>query len=899
MIENLLCWLAEPGRGNANVGTFDPKKYEQRKGKVDVEGWLKGWSQPGRRDYANEYKGLIGAHSSLTDGKSSPEEMIAAAKKAGYDFIAFTEDFAGISEEKWKQLLAACDKAHEADASFIAYPGLDFMDEAGNRCLVFGHRYWIKDEWRSKQYPDRIRWWYNVTYKADSNPRRWPPRVIIRSRTNNKRPWNQGLWNFFGAYCYEGGKLVDDSFHEWGPMILRHVFFMSTGIMAVHTVRSAEEVAASSQTGLYQTHVCADNLDQVLSRMSGCVGPSTEKLYWPGWYRTYPIYVSSGPEIVDFRTFVAGLGGEIAFDLAVPGNDRGVLHILVQAKAGLKEVSVYDGERLVRRFRPRGKKFETFMTFHPDSCHAYTMTVTDTKGRRAVSWTAFMQIQEKVHRRCGDNWNWMATGKGPGTSKPVNMGYLLLEVTNPWYPKGTKRNGPPRPRYWCEQGSYSHGGLSAAVNPYISPHDLLVDDKRCEACYTAITMDFATIGRYGIIVNNRVREDYVVRNREKATTGAFTGPYKVTPSSWPAELKQFVPMQKPDGATINRYHGKVAFTRKVSSPDGKPAGSVAGKPIRLRLSATGNPAADILEVMNPDGTSKRHEVGDRTLRGEIPAGGYICWYDNKGDGVGGIIALTSGLQYSYRKKWEECWLNVPSPVSPGTEVKWDVIFVSGSAETSNSNAQMEDVRVGMGLAGKPTLYEVQPRTGSVIDQKYSLTLQAEGNDFSGRIAKSMGKTLPIHLPVMVQGLNPRWDAAVWYRGKTRLHTPAYYSDPWGAETWRWVVGKYELFEDEIRYIPVLEGGVGYCQVDTDKQDADVFIGNLLVCDQPEVFITVVRAERGKCTFEINNPTDKPLTCVVRPSKGFDLVGRFGETVQLPAGGFKTVTVTTHASREER
>ena len=877
LIENLLCWLAEPGHGNPNVGTFDPKKYELAAKPVDIEQRLRRWRHPGRQDWPNQYKGLIGAHSSLSDGKNTPEEMIAAAKKAGYDFIAFTEDFARMDEAKWKRLVAACDKANEADASFIAYPGLDFMDEAGNRGLVFGHRYWIRDEWRSKQYPDRIRWNYNLTYKADSNPRRWPPRVIIRSKTNNKRPWNQGLWSFFGAYCYAAGELVDDSFHEWRPLIGRHAFFMNAGIMAVHTVRSPEEIAASARPGLYQTHVRAETLSQVLRLISGCVAFSRN-------------YISAGPEILDFRRYAAVMGGEGSFDLATPGNNRGLLHVLARAEAGLKEVSVHDGERLVRRFLPQGNRFEAFLTFHPDACHSFSLTATDKLGRRAVSWNAYMQIQEKVHRRCGDNWNWMTTGKGPGTARPVNMGYMLLEVTHPWHPRGTEQKAAPRPRYWCEQGSYSHGGLSAAVNRYISPHDLLVDDKRCEACYTAITMDFDTIGRYGIIVTNRVREDYVVRNREKATTGAFSGPYGVAPSPWPADLKQFAPMQRPDGATINRYQGKVTFTRKVAMPDGKPAGSVAGKPVRLRLGATGDPAANVLEVMNPDGTSARHEVGDRTLSGEIPKDGYICWYDEKGDGVGGIIALTPGIQYSYRQKWQECWLNAPSPVSSGTEVAWDVIFVTGSASTRNSNAQMEDVRVGMGVAGKPALYEVEPRVGEVVDQKYFLTLQAEDNGFSGRIVKTGGKPLPIHLPVMIRGLNPRWDAAIWYRGKTRLHTPAYYRDPWGAETWRWVVATYEPRVEEIRYVPVLDGGVGYCQVDTDKQDADVFIGNLLVCDRPEVFITIVKTEKGKCAFEINNPTDKALTCTVRPAKGFEFTGQWNKKLTLPAGSMHVFTV---------
>ena len=873
LIENLLCWLAEPSQGSKTIGQFDPEKERVPPPQYNVDEILKKWARPGRRDYANQYKGLIGARSNLSDGRSSPEEMIAAAKKAGYDFIAFTEDLAKMNETKWKKLLTVCDRVNAADPNFIAYPGLDFLDEAGNRGLHFGQRYWVRDDWWCKKRLGRIKYWRNFTYQADANPRHWFPRVIIRSKTNNKRPWNQGWWSFLGAYCYEGGKLVDDSFHEWRRLIGRHVFFLNTGIMAVHTVHSADEIAASAKQGLYQTYVRAESLSKALARLRGCVGGG-------GYFGSY---ISAGPEILDFKVKAVWPGGE-GIDVDIPGNDRGLLHLLVRAEAGLKEVAVYDGERLVRCFRPEGKSFERFLTFHPESFHAYSMTVTDVQGRQAVSWNAWMQVQKHIHRRCGDNANWMTTGKcrrGAPSRTPPKPRFNLLELTQGWTSRTIEeRETLLRPRYKSEQGYYGHGGLSAAINPYIYP-ELLVDGEPWDAWRPVATLDFATIGRHGSILTNTVREDYLVRMPAPATTGCFASPYRAVPSPWPADLKQYAIHWKIEGARINRYQGKVTFKRKVSSPD--------GKPIRLSLGATGKPGANILEVMNADGTSERHEVGDGTVSGEIPAGGYICWYDDKGDGGGGIIALSPGVHYSYRKRHQRCDIYVPSPISPGTEVTWDVIFVAGTPETTNSNAQMEAVRAGMGVSGKPTLYRVQPRVGKVADQKFFLTLEAEDHGFSGKIARTTEKPLPIHLPVMFKGLNPRWDAGIWYRGKNLLETITYYRDGWGGFTWD-AMGSYEPRVDDIQYIPVIEGETGYCQVETDKQDADVFIGNLLVSDQPDIFITVIKAAKGKCTFEINNPTDKAITATVRPAKGFDLVGRFAKKVSLPAGGFTTITV---------
>ena len=1064
LIENLLCWLAEPSQGSKTIGQLDPEKDKVPPPRYDVGDMLAKWERPGRKDFSSQFKGLVGAHSALSDGKDSPEAMIAAAKKAGYDFIAFTEDLAHMDEGKWKQLLATCDKVNAeggailfnarkkhwesrrkfaeplslefngvflsqlptsgnvlglgadrhdremlmwwfdgsakpkklvplravggkeqwrdgyqhavnletlpditkrdnainlridwwpgekvsyylngkqvaefttsvpnasvpvyvwdntvgyrmksikvtslaqkgkvlllADFSkakqfdttktwrltgkgapsvtpmpeFLAYPGLDFLDEAGNRGLIFGHPYWVRDDWWSKDKPGRIKYWHCFTYKSPDKPKKWYPRIIIRSKTNNKRPWNQGLWSFFSPYCYEGGKLVDDSFHEWRRLIGRHVFFLTSSVMAAHTVRSADEVAASAAPGLFQTWVRAENLSRVLHRLRG----------WAG----FTSYISAGPVIEDFKIKAFWPDGE-GIDVAVPGSDRALLHILVRADAGLKEVAVYDGEELVQRYLPSGKTFEKFMTFHPESYHAYSLTVTDRRGRQAISWNAWTQIQAHVHRRCGDNWNWMMTGKGarraPSLSPPKQK-FNLLEVTQGWTSQtAQEKRTSQRPLYMCEQGWYSHGGISAAINRFIFP-ELLVDDKPWEAWYPVMTMDFAAIGRYGFVVTNTVREDYLVRKPAPATIGCYAGPYKVVPSPWPADLKQFALNRRADGATINRYQGKIAFRRKVSRSD--------GKPIRISLGGTGHPAARTLEVMGADGASQRHDATEGTVAGAIPKDGYVCWYDRDGNGIGGIIALSDGVSYSYTRRSQQCFIERPSPITPGTEITWDVIYVSGTPSTSGVNTQMEDVRQGMGIAGKPTLYHVTPRVGEVTSRKFFLTLAAEDHGFSGRISRTTGKLLPIHLPVMVKGLNPRWDAAVWYRGETHLQFVHYYHDDWGGHTWD-AVARYEPRTDEIQYIPVIEGDTGYTQVDTDKQDADVFIGNLLVCNRQEVFLTVITADRGRCVFEANNPTDKALDVIVRPASGFELTGKWRRAVKLAPGACRRITVDMH------
>ena len=1088
LIENLLCWLAEPSQGSPIVGTFDPKREKPIVKLENVEERLRKWARPGRQDFAHQYRGLIGAHSNLSDGKDSPEQMIAAAKKAGYDFIAFTEDLARMDEAKWKRLVGVCDKVNaeggtvlinarkkiwdsqqkfsepvsveffgvhlrklprspnnqlglapgghgpdmvvwafdgsvdpkrlvplrhvggkdfwadgyrhavrldalpnvtsganavdlridwwpgkkvsyylngkciatftksvprvavpvgvrdesvgyrmrgikvtrldgqrkgqvlledrfqpgkpfdtkstwrlttgaapviQSTPRFLAYPGLDLMDDAGNRGVVFGHRYWIKDAWRSKKHPGHIGWWYHLAYEVDTQPKRWFPRVIIHSQTNNKRPWNTGLWSFLGAYCCEGGKLVDDSFHEWRRVVGPHVFFMNVGIMAIHTARSVEEVASAARPGLFQTYVQANRLDQVLGRIRGCVGP------WP--QGTFPTSISAGPEILDFARHIAVKSGEGGFVLGRPDQDRALLHILVKSDAGLRTVEVYDRERLVRRYRPEGKRFERFISFHPNEAHIYTLSVTDRRGRRAESWCVFAQVQEMMHRRCGDNWNWMTPGgRGPGTLRTPKFSYSLLEVTNGWRPRepsATSSASPPeRVHYSNPMVKYGLGGfVGAHTHGAIWPghQNLIVDGKPWEGSnWPSVTLNVWTIGRYGVITSNDIAHELIIRGKKRPySIGAFSGPYEVAPSPWPSELVGCRPMNKPDAtATLIRYWGKVRFVRTVSRADGGPVQVRVGSP-----SEVVRPMDGTVEVRHPDGRVERQPlIPGRSVGGDIPLGGYVAWFGPGGKGLGAVIAMSPGLKYGISGEQAGHIVvrkDVPAPVKPGTEVTFDTFHVSGENLTPNSNQLIMDVWEGMGVAGKPTLYKVEPRVGRVTDQKIFLTLAAEDGAFSGRISKTTGKVLPIRLPVMLRGLNTRWSAVIWYRGKANLHTCGQFRDPWsGQKSWRWVVARYVPRVDAVKYIPILDDGAGYCQVETDQQDPDVFIGHPLVCDRPEVFLSIVKLERDRCTFEINNPTDKRLACTVRPARGFDLTGAWSRKFVLPPGGFEEVTV---------
>ena len=69
----------------------------------------------------------------------------------------------------------------------------------------------------------------------------------------------------------------------------------------------------------------------------------------------------------------------------------------------------------------------------------------------------------------------------------------------------------------------------------------------------------------------------------------------------------------------------------------------------------------------------------------------------------------------------------------------------------------------------------------------------------------------------------------------------------------------------------------------------MYIGNLLVCERPEVFLQLDDARPGKAVLSANNPLAEPVTVTIRPGPGFTLLGDFAKTVSLPPGGLVRVT----------
>jgi hypothetical protein len=190
----------------------------------------------------------------------------------------------------------------------------------------------------------------------------------------------------------------------------------------------------------------------------------------------------------------------------------------------------------------------------------------------------------------------------------------------------------------------------------------------------------------------------------------------------------------------------------------------------------------------------------------------------------------------------------PADLHGAEEWVWRFATVVGDRTHLEDNDEMEQIRTGLGLSGIPA-YTVLAVVGEVVDTRLVLHLRARDHGWRGQVCRAV---LPIALPVMIDGLNERWSSGVWYPGRNTHLIPEWkapcYTGAWYPE----VEQRRRTRTDDIQGFGVPEGR-GYLQLDTEGGDWDVFVGNLAVCDDAELHLTLIVEDRS-ARIMVHNPT---------------------------------------------
>jgi len=615
-------------------------------------------------------------------------------------------------------------------------------------------------------------------------------------------------------------------------------------------VRKPEQVAAERRNGV-QTYLRWFELKTCLDAVRG-----HSSAMWQGRHLwAHPSFISSGPIIEDFTVVNFGTS-----DLAIPGNDRHRIHVFVTSPVELAEVRIYDGEELMRRFVVKGKSFErTFDNFH-DRQHNYIVTATDKQGGRAVSWFRGTSVQEYSFTRCSDNFNTMCLGKWCASRiKPLRGIEDYIRQTSLGF----------LPMIVVEQPDGSAG----------RPEDTI---------RFAVRQRIVQSGRFGSVVDHELRSCYPL----------------TASANW---NKAVIEPTRP----IETFEGVVRVTRFCPRADGVLVHLIEGnlrikKDLKLRQRSSVPFSAAVMHGVGFDNFCIMEQNGNVRRRSLVPEEGrdsYYEWgdigkrrYAGAYPAMGGSVAvvpLSGPFRYFVRRmsgKQDEAagyfaagLFEDGVTLKAGQTVQYRLLTVHSKRCPEPDDGFISDLYDKLGLDGTPG-YGVSCARGEVVDTAFALRLRAAGGGVCARISEAK---LPLDLPAYVEGLNPRWHAGIWYKGEQTLVIPEWTLD---ATFDRYVVRRPRKFTDAVVRFPVSKDGVGMLQIDTEIGDKEVYIGNLLVCDRPEVWLSLEDDRPGRQKFVAHNPTDSEITCKVRPGPGFDLLPKFERTITLAPGSSLDVEI---------
>jgi hypothetical protein len=791
------------------------------------------------------YKGIIGARTKLTGGNGTVAEYAAAARAAKLDFIAFTErveDISAISKETWDKFRKECQEATGPD--LLVLPG---------QLIQRGE----------------ARDWYFRVSDFESPPKR--------------------------DFLTEDGKRIMNSLYEHfasglntlGPLDIRnqpspHWVSRNYNSMAVTTTKDGQ-TALDLEPFLYVTQNLDDpkpvaldlitSPDQVAAaskrfvnlRFARSQEELRKQLKTPD--NGLPVQISSGPVITNWQ---GRNQWRRTFGQNVTGTERLLVRLQAKSDRPLAEAIIYDGTKVYRRYKLEGNSCDLFIQALHDQQHQFVAVVKDVDGGMAVA--AQMATADLLNRRsiCSDRQNSLTSSERlapDGSPLRYSGGIMQTKYANrgvgPVAYANTVDYVP-----WMWDGSPG-ATLSATFEPSMweAPHILPAKDYQ------------KLIGRMEFPLGSRdvlcqaVGYEYISPNEPPHNDGfwpmeplkgynayARIMEFKKTPDQPAASLIEGYYVMQQDGKWERHDWLWSSFSHMFYSISGRPSSETAWFFVN---SAKGEFLSGV--AASPDRGAN--------FTKSLDPGGYAAYA--RGMDVTAFFPLDTPVQVAQEVNQNRLATRIGYDRIGQSYKKGDIIpfrFVSyiGSPSSAPDNRSIEQFRADYGLSGNAPAYSVTPRSGKVLGTRYVLELQAQDGGFGGVIGKAKLET---RLPVRVRGVNPNWTSGIIDR----------------AEKWWLPVGVM----DDLKLTPEQQAGPttysAYAALDLSK-DRDVWIGNVVLCDQPDLKLTLLPEGDGRFSIEAHNPTGKNLSATIRTAAEFSLVPPFTKAVEVKAGASALISL---------
>lgn len=391
LIENTLHWLAEPSLKSGKIGGYvtDSQRLLPRNLRPEIIAkfkdrvWKKDEHDSPWFDSYKMYRGLIGVQTNLTSGKDSVAKYAKAARAAKLDYIVFIEEFSKLNKSKLEKLHKACRKHSGDDLQLFA--GYTIDTNTGNHLFAFGPGVVIPPD--DCLYKGKLNIQYQDPKTGEYQHRNIVNAWILQYKIGHKH--NVGYYHFSddpramkikdlknysmaALRYYKKGKLIED-------MTDAYLLGVEGGVpptpISFNLVRSAAELkkAVAAKQGL--TYAKAPSLKDIY----------LEALDWSSQISCPNVFPSDGPMIQSWPYFsTARTYSEANF---VTGDSQMPSLLHVKSEIGLKDISIYNGRRLFRRFLPNGaREFKEILQLNNVLEKHLAVVVEDVKGNKAVSY---------------------------------------------------------------------------------------------------------------------------------------------------------------------------------------------------------------------------------------------------------------------------------------------------------------------------------------------------------------------------------------------------------------------------------------------------------------------------------------------------------------------------------
>lgn len=796
------------------------------------------------------FQGLIGAQTRLSGGQGTVADYADAARRAGLDFLVFLEDFDKLDERELAQLKADC--AAHSDDSLTLYPGYRIDNNIGNHMFLFGpgviappaqlltgpHKkaFMLQGETAPGVFGPMPTWPIDFVFNVNRDTQ--IGYYDFAHSGQGMRMQDARLYGMAGVRTYRDGALIDDATDDYLTTVQGT---LGPSPAAVNLVDSPAALSSAVRGHRGLTYAAAPSHAQLWLALG-----------YTDQYTCPNVFTSDGPMIVRWPgcTRVQTYGGEPF----VTGRSRMDAPLEVTADAGLREIRIFEGQNLFRRFKLNGeKRFELLLRLEGSVQHNLVLVAEDRAGNRTVS----------VARR---SWK-------DGSLAPVfcndrinDCGKMLL-ARGPYSLSVLRNPEVPDPGYTWDGGP---GGILTPVDfegssPRLQTNSGLIKGEQYNQ---TPLLEFADEGAVVVTsVHDELIDPRVVALNPWRTFGPrvaapdfdFALSYAqferpsvgVPPVGWAAPAVHA-------GCNAALFRGEIGFKQSFAVRGLQLMRNwnwIASLPLRL---VVGRRLRIVDEIDVGAMESVRHP--GKPLKEKIRLGrGYWFGFYNPETGNSQLF-LNRGRPLELRisrppGEWVSLWAPVRH-ATRGEAYKYEIFSLACPIDAAAHHA--DDFVDALTYLDAPDGMSVtrgwkRNAAGPIVvrPDRYAVHLEVP----------RPAATTNLTLPVVIDSLNRRWSVGLW-------------------QISGFVKGDYGSGTDRYRAVGLDIAGRAYIPLYPDlAEHTEVEIGHPVVADSRgrDLFIQVTALSGGTQAFpdyrwhvEVNNPTDAPITTVL--SQNMNLPG---------------------------